>query len=412
MGVIGRVRVRTENNCNARDIVQINNYLLFGYNVFIGLKTETQVSDVFALYQLHHNDATFTIEPTEVKGSFLDDAKFKKEFFELYSYYKSTHLLKLRKTHNRLLAFFQIGEKLEDTRVFRWSIESNGELKYIDARGERELKSPPRYDFAWQETTRDNHISGRHPHISILDEIFIETIGGHLTIKVENNTEDGLGIYQEKVDDKNQSLADAEIFYSKLGSLILLKIQPYREKVWRYLVFNTINNQINRIDAIGQACVQLPEDHGLIFPGGYYLQSGETKEFGDEADGMIYERAIKSPNGEDVLYRFYRRDEGKVGLFNYNLIRKEVSTPLYGHGFSLFENGRAVLFSSESNEPSRNHPMQIWETPFSSDDYASKQPNSQTFLGKIGNAELVHAISELYSLVRSINEQLMWLLCG
>lgn len=405
MGVAGRVRVRTENNCMARDIVQVSDYLLFGYNVFIGLKAETSVSDVFGIYKLHKNDETYTIEPANVDGTFLDDVAFKKEFHELYGYYKQTHLLKLRKTHNRLLAYFQIGEKLEDKRVFRWSIANNGEIKYIDDRGERELDTPPRYDFEWIQTTRENHVNGRHPHISIFDEIFIEALGGNLTIKVENNTEDGLGVYQEEVDDKNQSLTDADIHYAKLGSLILIKVLPYREANWRYLVFNSFNNQINRIDAIGHACIQLPEDHGIIYPGGYYLQSGETKDFGDEADGMIFERAIKSPNGEDVLYRFYREDEGKLGLFNYNLIRKELSTPLYGHGFSLFDNGHAILFSAESEEPSRNHPMQIWETPFSSDDYVSKQPESQTFLGKIGNAELVRAISEFYSLVRSIREQ-------
>lgn len=405
MGVIGRVRVRTENNCIARDIVQVCDYLLFGYNVFIGLKSETAVNDVFGLYKLRQNEDEFSVESVAVEKTFLDDDKFKKEFQELYSYYKSTHLLKLRKTHNRLLAYFQIGENITDIRVFRWDIQSNKQIKYIDDRGERELPAPPKYDFQWTETSRENHVNGRYPHVSILDEIFIETVGGDLTIKVENNTEDGLGIYQEAVDDKNQSMADARIQYAKVGSLILLKVLPYREKNWRYLVFNSANNQINRIDAIGQACVQLPEDHGIIFPGGYYLQSGETKEFGDEANGMSYERVIKSPNGEDVLYRFYNPEEGQVGLFNYNLIRKELATPLYGHGFSFFDNGQAILFSAESIEPSRNHPMQIWETPFTSADFASKLPESQSFLGKIGNAELVRAISEWYSLVRSINEQ-------
>ncbi len=405
MEVIGRVRVHTDNNCIARDIVQVNDFLLFGYNVFIGLKTETAVKDVFGLYKLQENADGFSIDPVDVSGTFLDDPKFKKEFFELYSYYKHTHLLKLRKTHNRLLAFFQIGEKIEDSRVFRWSLENDGTVKYIDDRGERELENPPRYDFEWITTTREDHISGRHPHVSILDEIFIETIGGDLTIKVENNTEDGLGIYTESVEDKNQSLADADIQYAKLGSLILLKVKPYREHNWRYLIFNTLNNQVNRIDAIGTTCIQLPEDHGVIYPGGYYLQSGETKDFGDEADGMIYERLIRSPNGEDVMYLFYRAEEGKLALFNYNLIRKELSSPLYGHGFCRFDNGHAIIFSAESEEPSRNHPMQLWRTPFISDDFASKQPESQSFLGKIGNAELVRAISELYSLVRAIREQ-------
>ena len=44
-------------------------------------------------------------------------------------------------------------------------------------------------------------IGGRHPHVTIQDLVFVETVGGDLTIKVEDNTEDGLGIYSEPVDD-------------------------------------------------------------------------------------------------------------------------------------------------------------------------------------------------------------------
>ena len=52
MKIASRVRIRSENNCVARDIVHIGGYLLFGYNVFIGLKKETKVSDVFSLFQI------------------------------------------------------------------------------------------------------------------------------------------------------------------------------------------------------------------------------------------------------------------------------------------------------------------------------------------------------------------------
>jgi hypothetical protein len=47
--LLARTTARTENNCIARDIVRIGDRLLFGYNVFIGLKKETAVADVFAL---------------------------------------------------------------------------------------------------------------------------------------------------------------------------------------------------------------------------------------------------------------------------------------------------------------------------------------------------------------------------
>lgn len=38
MDAVGRIRIRTENNCVARDIVRVGDWLLFGYNVFLGLK--------------------------------------------------------------------------------------------------------------------------------------------------------------------------------------------------------------------------------------------------------------------------------------------------------------------------------------------------------------------------------------
>ncbi|MCJ8313303.1 MAG: DNA repair ATPase [Pseudomonadales bacterium] len=404
MEVIGRVRVRTENNCEARDIVQVKDKLLFGYNVFIGLKNEISVADVFGLYKLK-NEEGFAIEPTAIKDSFLDDNEFVKDFKELYSYYKNAKLIKLENNNKRVLAFFQIGKSLNDIRVFRWAINNDESISYIDDRGERELDVIPTHDFEWIGTTRKNHVTGKNPHISILDEVFVETVNGDLTIKVENNTQDGLGIYREDVDDKNQSLADAGIFYAKLGSLILLKILPYRETNWRYLVFNTLNNQVNRIDALAHSCIQLPEDHGIIFPGGYYLQSGETKSFGSNADGMIFESAKKSPNGEDILYKFYKADEGKFGLFNYNLIRKELSTPLFGHGFCLFDNGQGILFSAESDEPSRLHPMQIWQTPFFSDEFLQSQPDNNSLLGRIGNPELVRAISHINSIVKMTHDE-------
>ena len=50
MDVLARVRVRTENNCIARDIVPVGDKLLFGYNVFIGLKKETKIEDVLVCF--------------------------------------------------------------------------------------------------------------------------------------------------------------------------------------------------------------------------------------------------------------------------------------------------------------------------------------------------------------------------
>ena len=407
MAVAARVRVRTENNCVARDIVQVGNLLLFGYNVFIGLKKETRVEDVFSLFRLSkaNEDSEYEMTQQPLDNSFLTQTSFQNDFAELYRYYKQTQLVELTVKNGKLLAGFQIGDRLEDIRVFRWTISADGQqIDYIDNRGERDIQLPPAFDFEWQETTRDDAVNGRHPHINILDTVFVETINGDLTIKVEDNTNDGQGIYREDVEDKTQSLDDAKVAYAKVGNLILLKILPYRENEWRFLIFNSVAKTVLRLDAIGESCVQLPEDQGIIFPGGYYLQTGEYKTYDTETDGLKFRRRINSPNGEDILYVFYQAEQGIVGLFAYNVIEQSLQNPIYGHGHALSDDGTIVIFLAEE-EPTRIHPMQIWHTPYQSQEYASQVPTNQSFFGRIGNAALVRGIADLYSIGRLIDEQ-------
>jgi len=402
--VIGRTRVRTENNCIARDIAQVGGLMLFGYNVFIGLKQETRVQDVFSLYRLVQEDDGYDAQPVDLAGSFLAEASFVNDFDELYRYYKHTRLLQLSVRDGKLLAAFQIGERISDVRVFRWSVSADGgRVRYIDNRGERDIELPRPFDFEWTPVGRDSVVQGRHSHFNILDTLFVDTLGGDLTIKVENNTEDGLGIYREAVADKTQSLNDVQIEYAHLGTLILLKVLPYREEQWRYLVFNTLTRKVQRIDAIGQACVQLPEDHGIIFPGGCYLQSGEYRTFDQPMDGMRFKRSVRSPNGEDVQYVFYHPEQGRSALFTYNLISRELQSPQFGHGHARLADGRMVIFSAEGDEPTRIHPMQVWQTPFYTDEHAAAQPQRGGFFGRIGNAELVRGVSDLLNLAREID---------
>jgi MoxR-like ATPase len=403
-----RTRARTDNNCVARDIVRIGDVLLFGYNVFIGLRKETAVSDVFALYRLAGEGEAEELQSVPIAHSFLDDPRFTSDFRELYAYYKQATLTQLRVTHDKLLAGFQIGQQLHDRRVFRWQIERDGSIRYLDNRGERDIALPASHDFEWTATTREDQVGGRYPHVNILDTVFVETTGGDLTIKVENNTETGLGIYSEPVEDKNQSLADAEIAYAKLGLLVLLRVRPYREQASRYLVFNTRTRQVERIDAIGGSCVQLPEDHGIIFPGGCYLQTGEYKLFDLPAEVVAklrFKRMLRSPNGEDVLYVFYEPSTGHYALFTYNLINKTLAAPIVANGYARFADGRVLVFQANDHEPTRTHPMQLWRTPFASEEHASAHPVGSGFFGRIGNAELVRGVSELMGIARAVREQ-------
>ncbi|MEU8246424.1 DNA repair ATPase [Nonomuraea sp. NPDC048916] len=398
--LLGTERIRTENNCVPRDIVSLGDVMLFGYNVFIGLKPETTVADVFSVHRFTRDGDAFRFDAERLPA--LEDPAFGKDFAELYRYYKESRLKQLRRVEGKLLAVFQTGPT--DTRVLRWTVSPQGVSKYQDNRGERDHVFPPSHDFEWTPTTRDDHVLGRHPHISIKNEVFVETIGGDLTIKIENNTETGQGIYSEPVTERLQSLADADVEHAAIGPLILLRIRPYKETDWRHLVFNTRTKAVTRLDGLGQACQRLPEDQGLIFPGGYYLDTGVSKTFDTDVTDLEFERVVRSPNGEDVLYVFHARGDGRSLLLPYNVIRKEVANPIVCHGYSVFDDGTMVVFRAISEEPTRVHPMQIWQTPYVSDTYAAAQPAGTGPLERIGNAELVRGISDCLSVARMVEE--------
>ena len=401
-------RVRTEHSCVPVDLVAVGDQLLIGFNAFLGLKAETGVGDVLALHRFEPGaDGGYDCSPLPLDGlgGFLVGDDLRRDFANLYRYYRDAKLLQLVKRDTQLLAVFQAGATWRDVKVLRWRIEAGGRLVYVDDRGDRDhaARAPAAFDFAWTEVTRDDQVSGRHPHYNILDTLFVETVAGTLTIKIEDNTETGQGIHDEPVDDKNQSLDDARIFYARIGApggLILLKILPFREERWRYLVFDGRSRRVIRADAIGQGCRSLPEDHGVVFPGGYVLVGGAHKLFDGDAAEYELEHELRSPNGEDVLYVYRRGRDGAQVLYAYNLIAKEIATPIHCHGYSLFGDGRMIVFRALSAEPARVHPMQVWRTSFTSADHAAAAPTDGSYLAKVGNADLVRGLSDVLSICR------------
>ncbi|MEU6246643.1 DNA repair ATPase [Glycomyces sp. NPDC047010] len=402
--LLGTTRIRTANNCVPRDIARVGNRLLFGYNVHMGLKSQTGVADVFALHDFRRENGNFAFTDVAEPGHLLDEPKFTADFTEIYRYYRSAELLQVREVDTRLLAVFKIGEQLADQRVLRWQLRPDGGADYIDARGEADAVWPDPYDFEWTETTREHHVTGRFPHVSIEDEIFVECINGDLTVKIEDNTDSGEGVYSEPVAEPLQSLADAEIAYARIGPLILLRILPYKETAARHLIYNTRTATVVRADAIGAACRRLPEDHGLIFPGGYYLNEGRLKTFEHDSAGLRFKKVIRSPNGEDVLYVFYDQAEGRSLLLPYNVIRKEVAAPMSVHGYAVFDDGTLVAFRASGDEATRVHPMQVWSTPFCSEAHAAETESGDTPIHRIGNAEAVRAVSDSLSVARMVRE--------
>ncbi|MFI5958157.1 DNA repair ATPase [Cryptosporangium sp. NPDC051539] len=399
----GTAQIRTTHNCVPRDIAAVGDRLLFGYNAYLGMKPETEVGDVFSVHRLVRQDDR--IEFAELPDdTLISDPQFVKDVTELYRYYRESRLLQLRRLDPQLLAVFRTSDRAGDNRVLRWRLGLDGAASYEDNKGEHDHVLPAKHDFTWVETTRNDHVLGRHPHISIQGAVFVETIGGDLTIKVENNTESGEGIYTEPVDEPLQSLADADVSYAKIGSLLLVKIRPYKEDAWRYLVFNTLTRDVLRLDGIGQACRRLPDDQGIIVPGGYYLDTGVHRVFDADTDGLQFEREIRSTNGEDVLYVFHDREDGRYLLLPYNVIRKEIANPIPCHGYAFYDDGTMVVLRLSAPEPTRVHQLQVWQTPYVSDAYAAAQPVGTGPLERIGNADLVRGVSDLLSVARMAEE--------
>ena len=81
-------RILTENNCVPRDMAPVDDCFMFGYNVHIGLKQKVELEDVFSIYK--YSEEGFTRESLEL----INNDQFKKDFDDLYRYYKNTFFAK------------------------------------------------------------------------------------------------------------------------------------------------------------------------------------------------------------------------------------------------------------------------------------------------------------------------------
>ncbi|MEL7223006.1 MAG: DNA repair ATPase, partial [Bacteroidota bacterium] len=382
--LVANDRIHTDNYCTARDMVAIGDRCIFGYNVHVGLRSGIKLNDVFSVYRFV--DQRFK----EDKLSLLEDEKFLTDFQNLYRYYKDAFFARFARRGRFLYFVFHLNEKTTDFKTFKWLVTDDG-LKYVDNRSDHEVAFPDQYEFRWRLATRDDQRSGKHPHVSILDRVFVETVGGDLTIKIEDNTDDGLGIYREPVDYPDQTLDDAEFAYADLGNLIALRIRPYQEED-RYFVYNEKIQQIERVDALSQSGILLPEGQGLIFANGYYLQTGEYKLFEQNAEALLFKKRISAGNGEDYLFAFYDNWNGTFVLLPYNIISQEVATPIICNGFTVFPGGELCYFRAEE-EQTKHHVMQIWQTPFV-EGAAVPSAHQDSYLFKVGNKDIVKAMAE------------------
>ncbi|MGW1053080.1 DNA repair ATPase [Streptomyces sp. CG4] len=385
LDLVATARLRTPHPCVPSDIVAVGDTLLFG---------GTGGADVLAL---HGRDGERL--PEDAVPGLLDDPGFVREFSALHRYYREASLLRLRRVDGRLLAVFRTGEKADDVRVLRWSVADDGRTAFLDARGDRDDVFPPAQDVTWTQTTREDHVLERErPYVAVPGGAGVSTVGGELTVR----TRDGDGLYAEPVQEPLQSLADAAVGHARVGPLVLLRVRPYKEDTDRYLVFDTLTRTVVRLDGIGQACRRLPEEQGIVFPGGYCLAGAGHKTYELDVRGLEFEREVRAPNGEDVLYAFRSRSQGRTLLLSYNTLRKEVANPLPCRGWALFDDGALAVLRADGDEPAHTHPLQWWTSPYVSDTHAAALRTGTGALARVGNADLVRGLADCLSVARLV----------
>lgn len=393
--LIANERISTDHSCIAKDIYSLGDHLIFGFNAHLGLQTEINISDVFSIYTINND----RFEPQ--LQTLINDEVFIDEFKNLYKYYRNTFFARFTFTENYLYMVFQLSESTTDIKAFKWLIKEN-QLVYVDSRSASETSYPQQHGFVWTKATRDMQRSGKHPHISLADKVFVESIGGDITIKVEDNTDTGKGIYSEDVIHKDQNLDDAEIHFCDLDNLVLFKIKPYQETE-RYFIYNHKEKTVSRADALKYSGLLLPENQGVLFSNGYALQTGGLKVISQDQNRLYYLKTIIEPNGENFLYVFYDDKTNNYQLISYNIITQTIEIPIRCSGFTFLNDGK-LIYLRESIETTKHHLAQIWQTPFSKELLPNAE-KADSLLYKIGNKDIVRVMAESQELITLLNKK-------
>ncbi|WP_369182985.1 DNA repair ATPase [Streptomyces sp. Y1] len=388
----GTGRLTTARACLPQDLTAAGGLLLLGTRP---VEPGGDDEDFTAALTVHHPD----LSPAPAAGTLLDDPRLRQDLADLRRYFRDARLDRLRPTAGRLLAVFRTGPAAADVRVLRWLAPDEGRPSYHDGRGERDHTPADGQQLDWTPLTRDDQLPaapGTPPRADLAGELHLGVDGGRLTLTAP----DGRALHHEPLAEALQTLADARIAHARLGTLLLVRVRPYQEETVRHLVVHLPTGTVTRIDALGQACLRLPADQGVAFPGGCHLADGTVRTFDQPVDGLAYERTVVSPNGEDVLYEFRSPVDGRALLQPYNSVRQEAAAPLACQGYALLDDGTLIALRPAEDGPARMHPVQLWRTPFTSERHAAEQPPGHGPLARIGNADLVRGLADCLALAR------------
>ena len=375
-----------------------------GNSFIVGLKNEkskikkTEIDDIFSVFAIENSSLDdFQIKRINFSDSLLNNSIFKSEFDRLFQYYTNAEFHQFIKEKNKLFIVFKIGTNENDLKAYSWEI-SNDKFDYIgEVQGSDLIAKIYKSPFHWKQ------VQAKVGERSLLinNDLKLSNLEGKFQFF------DGKGnvIFSRPLVQKLQSLQDAKFYIVNLEDLILVKAELYGENQASYFIYDSLIKKVSQADSLDSSGIILPEDNGILYANGYYIKGGQEKSFEISKDAYLHQ-TYKSPNGEDFLYAFYSTKTRSYSIYTYNLISKEMLSPLNSKGYALLDNGGMIVLK-ESSELTKVHYAQIWKTAFFSETYYEKNVNKtdDNRITKVGNSEIVKAIGSINNITNFVTNK-------
>ena len=297
----------------------------------------------------------------------------------------------------------QIGATVSDAKVFRLRDRRQGRARRTSTRAARTTTSrravTPSSGRRRAARTRS---PGRTRTSTSSNEVFVETVGGDLTIKVENNTKDGQGhLPRARRRPEPDARRRRDRLRARRRGLILLKIKPFREQKYALPRLQPAHaRRAARRRASGVACVELPEDHGIdlprrLLPADRRATSSSTATREDSSSSAPSARRTARTSSTSSTARERRR----VPALAVQPDRARRSqNPIRCHGYSLFADGTMVVFRADGRADARPPDADLADAVHDRRARRRRADATARYLAKVGNADLVRGISELLSI--------------
>ena len=250
---------------------------------------------------------------------------------------------------------------------------SEGNATYIDNRGERDHVFPAvprlRVDGGHARGLRARPAPARQrPRRGVRRDG-----GGDLTVKVENNTADGQGIYREPVDDPDQSLDDAEIAYAQVGAPhpAAGAAVPRAEVPLPGLQHPHPARGAHRRHR--QACVQPARGPGHRLPRRLLPADGRLQGLRRASARASSSSAPSArPTARTSSTSSTAATRAPTSSSRTTSSARRCRTRCSATAIASSPTGAWWCSAPTSDEPTRVHPMQVWQTPFVSAEHAAK----------------------------------------